>query len=206
MNPSIQAVALFMIILTTLASMINGDNLQETNLVPELPDASIKCGSCPCVDPCGSQPTFPPPPLPSPSPPPPPPPLPSPPPPSPPPPATQYCPPAVVAKPPPPPRFIYVTSPPSSVNHPFTLNVYSGSCSRRVGGVTDTIGGQRFSGEDQTFSGNTKVFPTKPSFSVDKKLFSSFVDCVPDNHPPLPPPLDHHPPPHVLLLLFIVKY
>ncbi|CAI9259490.1 unnamed protein product [Lactuca saligna] len=139
MNPSIQAVALFMIILTTLAFMINGDNLQETNLVPELPDASIKCGSCPCVDPCGSQPTFPPPPLPSPSPPPPPPPLPSPPPPSPPPPATQYCPPAVVAKPPPPPRFIYVTSPPSSVNHPFTLNVYSGGCGCRFGGVTGWI-------------------------------------------------------------------
>ncbi|KAL4568857.1 hypothetical protein LXL04_024474 [Taraxacum kok-saghyz] len=121
---------------------INGENLQETNMVGELPDSSIKCGSCPCVDPCGSQQMLPPPstppPQPTPSPPPPPPPpLPSPPPP--PPPATQYCPPAVVVKSPPPPRFIYVTSPPSSVNHPFTLNIYSGEGGRRIGGVTGRL-------------------------------------------------------------------
>ncbi|KAI3502950.1 hypothetical protein L1887_31364 [Cichorium endivia] len=137
-----KAVALVMIFFTTLPPIINGDNPEETNLVPELPDASVKCGSCPCVNPCGSQQMLPPPePQPSPSPPPPPPPpLPSPPPPSPPPPVTQYCPPAVgVVKSPPPPRFIYVTSPPSAVYHPFTLNIYSGGSGRRVGGVTGWI-------------------------------------------------------------------
>ncbi|MFS8033565.1 hypothetical protein Hanom_Chr17g01571071 [Helianthus anomalus] len=138
MKSSIQSFAFIMIILATLLS-IKGDNFEETNLVPPLPDSSIKCGSCPCVNPCEQlppppSPPPPPPPLPCPPPPPPPPPLPcpSPPPPPPsPPPATQCCQPVVV-KPPPPPRFIYVTSPPSSGYHPYPLQIYSGV----GGGVT----------------------------------------------------------------------
>ncbi|CAL1390613.1 unnamed protein product [Linum trigynum] len=95
------------------------------------PTAEIKCGSCPCVDPCSQlppppsppPPPPPPPPLPSPSPPPPqlqpPPPPPdctplSPPPPSPPPPRIVYV------KPPPPPRFVYVTG------DPYDVDLYSG--------------------------------------------------------------------------------
>ncbi|KAL8266164.1 hypothetical protein R6Q59_003508 [Mikania micrantha] len=131
MNPSIQTPIFIIIILATLLP-INGDTFDETNTVPPLPDSSIKCGSCPCINPCElpppPSPPPPPPPLPCPSPPPPPPPLPPPPPPA------TYCPP-VAAKPPPPPRFIYVTSPPSSVYHPFPLQIYSGVGGRRLGGV-----------------------------------------------------------------------
>ncbi|CAI0451534.1 unnamed protein product [Linum tenue] len=79
------------------------------------PTAEIKCGSCPCVDPCSQLP--PPPPSPPPPPPPPPPlhctPL-SPPPPPPPPPRIVYV------KPPPPPRFVYVTG------DPYDVDLYSG--------------------------------------------------------------------------------
>ncbi|KVI02775.1 hypothetical protein Ccrd_018935 [Cynara cardunculus var. scolymus] len=143
MKPSIQALALFMIIISHLLTAlpsINGDiNLEETNTMP---DSSIKCGSCPCINPCGQQMLPPPPPLPSPSPPPPPPPLPSPPPPQPPNNPITYCPPAVVVvkPPPPPPRFIYVTNPPASVYHPFTLRVYSGGGGSRFGGWTVVVG------------------------------------------------------------------
>ncbi|KAI3813454.1 hypothetical protein L1987_18179 [Smallanthus sonchifolius] len=140
MKPSIRSPAFIILLLATLLS-INRYNFGESNTVPQLPDSSIKCGSCPCVNPCDNPPQIPPPPPPEPqpcpSPPPPPPPLPPPPPP--PPPVTQYCPPVVV-KPPPPPRFIYVTSPPSSVYHPFPLQIYSGVGGRRLGGVTWWIG------------------------------------------------------------------
>lgn len=65
--------------------------LKTTSEEQKLQDLSMKCGECPCVNPCIHQ-------------------LPSPPPPPPPPPpatTTQYCPPQA----PPPPRFIYFTSP-----------------------------------------------------------------------------------------------
>ncbi|WCJ25256.1 hypothetical protein M5689_007155 [Euphorbia peplus] len=76
---------------------ISTDNLDQT-LVP---DAQIKCGSCPCVNPCA---------LPSPSPPPPPPP----------PPKSTYCPPLA----PPPPRFIYVTAVPGAGDNLYVTNPY----------------------------------------------------------------------------------
>ncbi|KAK6146087.1 hypothetical protein DH2020_019956 [Rehmannia glutinosa] len=84
-------------------------------------DLSIKCGECPCLNPCSQQQ---PPPLspPPPSPPPPPPPV-------------QYCnppPPRFVymaaISPPPPPRFVYVTGAPGNLyptDDPFNLQIYS---------------------------------------------------------------------------------
>lgn len=73
----------------------------------------IKCGSCPCVNPCVQQ---------------------LPPPPPPPPPKTQYCSPNVL--PPPPPRFVYVTSLPEQ---PYQANIipnnnwqYYYSAARRI--------------------------------------------------------------------------
>ncbi|KAI3462599.1 hypothetical protein Pfo_019262 [Paulownia fortunei] len=86
--------------------------------VDEVPDPSIKCGECPCVNPCSQQL----PPLPPPPPPPPPPPM-------------QYCNPppprfvyAAGVTPPPPPRFIYVTGAPGNLyptDDPFNLQIYS---------------------------------------------------------------------------------
>lgn len=81
---------------------------------------SIKCGECPCLNPCNQQ-------LPPPLPPPPPPPYCSPPPPPPPPPPAQYCSPTPPAPAlvPPPPRFIYVTGNLHPTNDPFNLQIYS---------------------------------------------------------------------------------
>ncbi|KAJ6370898.1 hypothetical protein OIU77_001415 [Salix suchowensis] len=70
----------------------------DQTVVPQEPDAGIKCGSCPCVNPCGGLPPPPPPPPPPPHPPPPPP-------------KTPYCTPLA----PPPPRFYYVTSVPGNL-------------------------------------------------------------------------------------------
>ncbi|GFP78829.1 hypothetical protein PHJA_000026400 [Phtheirospermum japonicum] len=82
-----------------------------------MPDLSIKCGECPCVNPCSQN-------------------LPPPPPPSPQPPPVQYCypppPPRFVYRtgipPPPPTRFIYVTGAPKKLypsDDPFNLQIYS---------------------------------------------------------------------------------
>ncbi|XWS75556.1 hypothetical protein CRYUN_Cryun01aG0100400 [Craigia yunnanensis] len=68
-------------------------------VVPQAPTTEIKCGTCPCVNPCGQQS------LPPPLPPPPPPPLP--------PPSFTYC--NTLPMPPPPPRFYYVTGVPGQL-------------------------------------------------------------------------------------------
>ncbi|KAK1351633.1 Phosphatidylinositol 4-kinase beta 1-like [Heracleum sosnowskyi] len=102
---------------------------QQAETEPVIHDVSIKCGECPCVNPCSQQYSPPPPP---PSPPPPPPP-------APPLPPTQYCPPNAPPPPrfvyftgPPPPRFVYFAGPPGGdlypvENHPFNMVVYGGS-------------------------------------------------------------------------------
>ncbi|XP_062152064.1 uncharacterized protein LOC133860490 [Alnus glutinosa] len=74
------------------------EKLDQTS-VPQEADTEIKCGTCPCVNPCAQQ-------LPPPPPPPPPPPA------APKNPSTPYCTPLA---PPPPPRFIYVTGVPGDL-------------------------------------------------------------------------------------------
>ncbi|KAM7524266.1 hypothetical protein LguiA_014168 [Lonicera macranthoides] len=98
--------------------MFNATSTKKLDEVPSVPDPSIKCGSCPCVNPCSQQ--LPPPP--------------------PPPttniPAMQYCSPppprfSYVTDPqtPPPPRFVYVSGPPEDLyrTDPFNLVVYAGA-------------------------------------------------------------------------------
>ncbi|XVF20642.1 hypothetical protein REPUB_Repub12eG0018800 [Reevesia pubescens] len=70
-------------------------------VVPQAPTTEIKCGTCPCVNPCGQQSLSPPQP---------------PPPPPPPPPRFTYCNPLPMPPPPPPPpRFYYVTGVPGQL-------------------------------------------------------------------------------------------
>ncbi|XP_021904597.1 probable inactive serine/threonine-protein kinase slob2 [Carica papaya] len=96
-NPSnllllIMSTVLTLISFTVASNLTTSEKLDQTVIDPE-----IKCGACPCVDPCAQ---LPPPPPPPPSPPPPPPP-----------PKTVYCNPVA----PPPPRFIYVTGVPGQL-------------------------------------------------------------------------------------------
>ncbi|KAL8117907.1 hypothetical protein AgCh_015698 [Apium graveolens] len=115
-------IVFFLVIITSSATdspLVQLDQLAETE--PVIHDVSIKCGECPCVNPCSYSP---PPPPPSPPPPPPP---------------TQYCPPNAPPPPrfiyftgPPPPRFVYFAGPPGGdlypvENHPFNMVVYGGS-------------------------------------------------------------------------------
>ncbi|KAJ4848315.1 hypothetical protein Tsubulata_003703 [Turnera subulata] len=98
MSPSTHQSIPQMLLLFMLCMVASGasttEKIDQEQLVP---DAGIKCGSCPCVNPCAQ--LVPPPP--------PPPPPPSPPPPK----STTYCPPLA----PPPPRFVYVTGEPGTV-------------------------------------------------------------------------------------------
>lgn len=105
------------------------EKLEQTS-VPQEADTEIKCGTCPCVNPCAQQLPPPPPPPPPPSPPPPPPKNPS----------TPYCAPLA----PPPPRFIYVTGVPGDlyVTNPSNTWVYnySGAGRNVIAGLLLLVG------------------------------------------------------------------
>lgn len=112
-----------MLILLLSAPSNNSSATPSEKHDQNLPDPSIKCMTCPCVNPCSNSNQQPPPP-------PPPPPRP-PPPPSP---GTQYCGQQVPPPPrfiyitePPPPRFTYITSEPGSLyaSDPSNLGLYS---------------------------------------------------------------------------------
>ncbi|CAN0913741.1 hypothetical protein LINGRAHAP2_LOCUS28117 [Linum grandiflorum] len=123
-----------LLLLTTLllhfSQTITATNVTTLSTSIKLDDdgGEIKCGSCPCVNPCTQ---LAPPPQPPPSPPPPPPPSPPPPP---------YCAPIVPPPPPPPPsppppcppppRFVYVDyrppPPPPRFVYPYDWNYYNG--------------------------------------------------------------------------------
>uniref|UniRef100_A0A2N9J0F7 Uncharacterized protein n=1 Tax=Fagus sylvatica TaxID=28930 RepID=A0A2N9J0F7_FAGSY len=101
--------------------------LDQTNSLPDHEEANteLKCGTCPCVNPCEQQ-------QPPPPPPPPPPPLPPPPPPQTPKnPSSQYFTPQA---PPPPPRFIYFTGVPGNLYNtdPYNTWVYYSGADRNV--------------------------------------------------------------------------
>ncbi|XP_022854252.1 wiskott-Aldrich syndrome protein family member 2-like [Olea europaea var. sylvestris] len=110
----------------TFSSKVDDDPLVAP-AVAKVPEVSIKCGECPCGNPCNQQ-------LPSLSPPPPPPP-----------PKNQYCatpptppPPRFIyvtgQMPPPPSRFIYTTGPPGNLyrTDPFNLQIYSSAAHNNV--------------------------------------------------------------------------
>lgn len=118
-------ISIFFLSLVVIFPMFNATSTKKLDEVPSVPNPSIKCGSCPCVNPCSQQ-------------------LPPPPPPPPPPtttkiPATQYCSPQTPPPPrfiyvtgpqtPPPPRFVYVSGPPEDLyrTDPFNLVVYAGA-------------------------------------------------------------------------------
>ncbi|KAK4426564.1 hypothetical protein Salat_1425000 [Sesamum alatum] len=123
-----------MVLVLQFSVLITASVSFATKVDDDIPDPSIKCGECPCGNPCNQQ--LPPPPLPPSSPPPPP----ALPPPPPPPPPEQYCsppppPPRFVytasTSPPPPPRWIYVTADPRN-SHPFNLQIYSNAAHDRL--------------------------------------------------------------------------
>ncbi|XP_041002387.1 probable pathogenesis-related protein ARB_02861 [Juglans microcarpa x Juglans regia] len=96
--------------------------LDQTS-VPQEANAEIKCGTCPCANPCAQQQM----PLPPPPPPPAPPKNPS----------TQYCTPLTPPLPPPPPRFIYVTGVPGNLyeTDPYNTWVYYSGAGQNVIGI-----------------------------------------------------------------------
>ncbi|PON81387.1 hypothetical protein TorRG33x02_228120 [Trema orientale] len=94
-----QRVSLVLLLLLFF-SFVSSSNTESPTITTSDDDeyhTGIKCGSCPCVNPCGQQ---------------------LPPPPPPPPPKTPYC--SPVTLPPPPPRFVYVTSLPEQ---PYQANI-----------------------------------------------------------------------------------
>ncbi|XVE72187.1 hypothetical protein DITRI_Ditri11bG0018800 [Diplodiscus trichospermus] len=99
-NPQSLLIAfLFLSISSPIPINASTKKLEEVvvpEVVPQVPTTEIKCGTCPCVNPCGQQ-SLPPPP----------------PPPRPPPPRFTYCNPPPVS--PPPPRFYYVTGVPGQL-------------------------------------------------------------------------------------------
>ncbi|KAL6326010.1 hypothetical protein AAG906_038502 [Vitis piasezkii] len=121
-----QPLLLMMLMLILLsAPLINATSTSSEKhdqiLVPQVPDSSIKCMTCPCVNPCSDQHSPPPP-----SPPPPPPPR------------TQDCGQQV----PPPPRCTCITSEPGNLypTDPFYLGFYSASGRNVVIGFMVLVG------------------------------------------------------------------
>ncbi|XAR72258.1 hypothetical protein NMG60_11018839 [Bertholletia excelsa] len=109
-------VILVLCVITAIATPITGlvSRKLDESTVTGTPDPSMKCGSCPCNNPCAQS-----------SPPPPPPALPPPPPPPPKMPPTQYCPPP----PCPPSSYIYITGPPGNL---YPIDTYFSGSSRIV--------------------------------------------------------------------------
>lgn len=132
---------LIILLLSSALIPLNAASLEKFDETPEaqpMLDTSIKCGECPCVNPCTQQQPPPPPPK-----------------------ITQYCPPQLIPQNiPPPPRFYYFTGPqvqyqqtppPPRFSYviggpqgklyptePFTLEIYNGatfSCNVQLVGL-----------------------------------------------------------------------
>ncbi|XP_021296775.1 probable pathogenesis-related protein ARB_02861 [Herrania umbratica] len=101
-NPHQSLLIIFLILSISFPTPINASTKKLEEIVPvvvpQAPTTEIKCGTCPCVNPCDQQ-SLPPPPPPPPSPPPPP--------------RFIYCDPVPTT--PPPPRFYYVTGVPGQL-------------------------------------------------------------------------------------------
>ncbi|KAF5479979.1 hypothetical protein F2P56_000759 [Juglans regia] len=113
----------FLFMSFSLAMSITLPQKLDQTSVPQEANAEIKCGTCPCVNPCAQQQM----PLPPPPPPPAPPKNPS----------TQYCTPLAPPLPPPPPRFIYVTGVPGNLyeTDPYNTWVYYSGAGQNVIGI-----------------------------------------------------------------------